>query len=631
MQIFPLWHLSPSSDPDVYLTGDLLAADRIPPLQVSWTADETSYDTSVIRIRNKRHVVIEDVAIKQVGHALGTDLSSLRTGKHSIFVEGCESLVIRNVYLAGPAAHSHLRVRGCRYVFIENVEIEGIPVADLLEADELGEGSEGLVAAAGIWIENGSDAGTDCSLIPGVDDGEGGDPAQNEENVEERPIYVNDSFCEDSSADCYANDLEWVVIQNSHIHGYTWNPSPDPARGIFENNHDGIAVESPADGIIFNTVVEDWWGGDALIDAGHRRGCDEEYRDHRFRVERNVLKGVPDQSSAVKTVGRGEPSNAILMANNFYKDLHIVDYHSDFPVYHVNESFFASEDAERKVWYKMKDFGPTFAENQFVRTPEGDVAMKIITSDVLPPDPATWEEEGFLFSATSNFYALPESTIVARVEEEFLDDEGEEYSVFTHTNNFVAEWQGAAGQNENSVLTSDCLVLSPDSGLCGAEDLKTVDWIRVADPALLVERDFFGAIRSGRPTPGALEASSWRRIHRPFAGIRSDVAVGLRLGGLIGRLGSRGSRSPGESHSSLCRPTSGRLSDDDRAVTNTKLAGWAPINEPAIIARCLLAGPSFDSCSPWGRPSPRPTSIGPPSSRPSARGTPSPWPGCGVS
>lgn len=506
-----LWYTRSSDDPDLHLTGD-----DIPPVSVEWIGNEpTTNASSVVRIQNKRHVVIEDIAIRQLGHKDHNSLGGLRTGKHSIFVDGCETLVVRNVYFSGPVAHSHLRVRGCRYIFIENVEVEGLPLAELLLDTARAGLGVGSVAGSGIFISNGNDSGSDCSE-PGSGD----------------ISYFEDDFCDGSEA-CYANDLEWVVIQNSHVHDYTLNPDFDTVK----NNHDGIAIESPADGIIFNTVVEDWWAGDALIDVGHRRGCDSDYVGHRFRVERNVLKGSPYEPSTVKTTGRWEPSdatessgNAIVMANNFYKDLHIVDYHSDFPVYHVNESFYASEDADRKVWYKMEDYGPTFVENQFVRTPDGDVSMKIVTSNVLPPDPSSWEEEGFFFSARSNLYAVPDSTIVVRIKEWV---EGSD-PVYHYTTDFVEEWQGDAGQDEGSVLESDCLEMPARSNLCGADGLMTVDWTSGPgiDPALAVDRDFFGAVRGRRPTAGALEASSWRRIHRH--GFGGDVGVELRRGELIG-------------------------------------------------------------------------------------------------
>jgi hypothetical protein len=490
---FPLWHTSPSEDPDVHLTGD-----DIPPLQVRWTADETSYETSVIRIHNKRHVVIENIAIEQLGHVDRNDPSKLRTGKHSIFVDGCESLVVRNVYLAGAVSHSHLRVRGCRSVFIENVKVRGLPVERLLSPEARDGLGEGRIAGSGIRIDNGNDAGLDCSEV---------------RDGEVDPRYVNRAVCGEDSAECFVHDLAWVVIQNSHVYDYTLNP--DRA----DTNHDGIVIESAADGIIFNNVVENWWGGNALVDVSHRRGCDEGYRGHRLRVERNLLLGSPYEPSTVKTPGRGSSDNAILMANNFYKDLHIVDYHEDYPVYHVNESFYASDDATRKVWYKMYDLGPSIVENQFVRSPEGEVRMSLFkTNGVLADDPSEWIE-GESLSADFNLYAISGSRSFLWPEVAALVTEFE-------------DWQGA-GQDVDSALEEECSAIVPGSEMCGAEGLGS-DWRSKEDPALVVDRDFFGAVRGHRPTVGALEARTWARIHHPASAIESDVAVGLRRGALIG-------------------------------------------------------------------------------------------------
>ncbi len=279
-------------------------------LEVSWPGRD--YDNQVFRIRDVKTVIIEDVAVVQ--------RDADYRGYHSILIENCDTAVIRNSSFAGAVAHAHIKIKGCRDVLIDNVEIAGI------DYDKSGRHRSG----GGIFIENGN----------AHREGSFGGPGWRE--------------------------LEWLVIQNCYIHDLTGN---DGTR----RNHDAILVHTPADGVIFNNVVENWLDryGDAAIDVGYRR----DGPPGRFlRVERNIVRNA----SRTKTPGEfGDGSSGVLWANNLMINVFHGDYHQGWSNHFVHNTYvwdrnklplliegeFAT-DAFYKLWADM-DY-PSFGRNNLL-------------------------------------------------------------------------------------------------------------------------------------------------------------------------------------------------------------------------------------------------------------------------
>lgn len=324
---YKLWYTDTTERcEDVWITG----AD-IPPLRVFWNAATPGghWETSLVLIQNKRNVVIDGLFIKQMG---GQSAETIRSSKHTIFVDGCEQLIIRNSYFAGPVGTAHIKVQGCQQVFIENVEIDGVPYLQLVPDST----ETAKVSGAGVVVLNG-DSKVDCSN-PAFDctnpedfseDYDCGALAPGEAYADRSHIYP----CAEGST-CYAQDLRWLVIQNSTFHGYEYSPD-----GLVDENHDAIAVSSPADGLIFNNSIYDWDAGDSLIDVDHRRVCDKSYAEHTFRIERNSLAG-----HLIKTPGISDTTNKLIYANNIFWNTTIHDYHRRHPVYYVHNTFLFDDD-----------------------------------------------------------------------------------------------------------------------------------------------------------------------------------------------------------------------------------------------------------------------------------------------
>jgi hypothetical protein len=256
-------------------------------IDVRWKNPYHKYRNTLYLIRNCDRVIVDNVHIKQ--------LDSDYRASSSIFIEDCKEVVIKDSYLAGTTNNYHIRIEGCETVLIDNVEIEGL---DYFE--------KGIRCGGGIFVNN-------------------GDPKMGGKRGMLSPS---------------PKDLKWCVIQNSYIHN---NLASDKKR-----NQDGILVHSAADGLIFNCYFENWQHGDAAIDVSHRRS-DKNYRNHFFRVERNVF----DNCDKVKTPGISHKSNNIFFANNVYINTIIGDYHNGWDVYHVHETFLFNSLRKRSVFYSI--------------------------------------------------------------------------------------------------------------------------------------------------------------------------------------------------------------------------------------------------------------------------------------
>lgn len=253
----------------VHISGESLA--------VAWP--KRDYDNQVYRIRDVGTVIIEDVAV--------VHRDADYRGYHSVLIENCDTAVIRDSFFAGAVEHAHIKIKGCREVFIDNVEIAGI------DYHKTGRHRSG----GGIFIENG--------------------------NRHRKGSFGGPGW----------RDLQWLVIQNSYIHDLT---DSDGTR----RNHDGILVHTPADGVIFNNVVENWLErhGDAAIDVGFRRDGGA----NRFlRVERNIVRNA----NRTKTPGEfGDGSSAVLWANNLMINAYHGDYHQGWSNHFVHNTYIWDRD-----------------------------------------------------------------------------------------------------------------------------------------------------------------------------------------------------------------------------------------------------------------------------------------------
>jgi len=275
------------SDVRKFFKGQKLVELKDISLRVKWLRPFHKFRTTLFHIRDCEKVVVENVSIIQAD-------ADYRAA-HSILVENCDTVVIKNSYLAGAVGRYHIRIEGCRRVFIDNVEISGHDY-----------GKDGVRSGGGIWIDNG---------------------AVSDKNPGGRP---------NSEAD----DMEFCVIQNCYIHD---NLAADEWR-----NQDGILIHSASNGIVFNCFFENWKSGDAALDVSHRRS-DGNYRGKVFRVERNVFKN----NKLVKTVGDSYTDNRILFANNLYVNCMFADYHKGWDAYHVNETFIFDENYEEDTFFKL--------------------------------------------------------------------------------------------------------------------------------------------------------------------------------------------------------------------------------------------------------------------------------------
>lgn len=289
-------------------------------LKVNWNSDNHKYNTSLIYIKNCEKVIIDNILIVQ-------NDPNYRA-YHTIILEDCDTVIIKNSYFAGSVSSYHIRIAGSENIYIENNEIEGI--------DYDGEGTR---CGGGIFIDN--------------DDGK------------DLPNRTYPPYNPESSL-----KLKWCIIQNNYIHdniNYTgdWK------------NHDGILIHSPADGIIFNNYFKNWTHGDGAVDVGHRSAKDE-YKNKIYRVERNIF----DNGKYAKIVGYrntiNDTNNVILFANNIFINTRLMDYHYNWDAYFAHNTFIFDLSNAETIPYSLitlpqteNGYGRSFLINSLVYAPEG--------------------------------------------------------------------------------------------------------------------------------------------------------------------------------------------------------------------------------------------------------------------
>ena len=339
--------------------------------------DFSSKNASFIKIRDVKYILIEDLAIEHKNPA--------PTLTHTIDIVGCDTVVIRNSYFKGPAWNYHIEIKGCKNVFIENVEVEGTWVQ--VDGDDYRFGGAGAIN-----IDNGDNKDfTDATLAGGttiVEDHASNftcsinaDPATTlEDHIVEKqmdlnawpanciaytstkPYWIatewkNNDYSAIATTDQHRNELEDLVIQSVYVHDidYDWYETVGNRRSV-----DAIALSSPADGIVFNSVIENWGnhdesGLDASVDADHRRYCDYDYSNRNFRLERNMFL----DANFIKTPGLSDSSNTLDYISNILKNTYLIDYHKKHAISFIHNTIVFDSyltTTRNSVFYKLVDF-----------------------------------------------------------------------------------------------------------------------------------------------------------------------------------------------------------------------------------------------------------------------------------
>jgi len=291
-------------------------------LRVKWSEPYHKYSNTLFHIRDCEKVVIENLSILQADHDY--------RAAHTILIENCDTVVIRNSFLAGTVQQYHIRIEGCRKVFLDNIEVSGHDY-----------GSKGVRSGGGIWVDNGAES-------------------------EDHP---------DGMRSANARELEFCVIQNCYIHD---NLAVDKRR-----NQDGILIHSASNGVVFNCFFENWKSGDAALDVSHRRSRGS-YRGRIFRVERNVFKN----NSRIKTVGTGSSGNKVLYANNLYLNSLFIDYHQFWDAHHVNETFIFDGGYEQDAFFKLWGLkgGATYFRNCLLHSTSENLNTMFLQGTTTWPD-----------------------------------------------------------------------------------------------------------------------------------------------------------------------------------------------------------------------------------------------------
>ena len=365
---------------------------------------------------------------------------------HSILIEDCKEVYLRSSYFSGSCRNYHIKIEGCEKVFIDNVEICGFDY-----------GEKGFRCGGGILINN-------------------GDPKQGGIHGMLSPNPSN---------------LSWCVIQNCFIHD---NLDADEKRNL-----DGINLLSASDGIVFNCFFENWNKGDAALDISHRRK-DSAYINKFYRVERNIYKNC----KRVKTPGNSHNSCKLFFANNIYLNVHFVDYHQGWDVYHIHETFVYENVPSPIFFYTLQGVnnGHSYLTNCLINVEGKNLKSVYFQKGVYGPT------EYKALKADFCVYAMPLPGSWLR---------GPEIKITTWK-----DWQKANDYENNSIMTSDDVGLwkfeKRDYRLTSGSSAASYgsgDYLITTDKRMTVDRDFNGKIRPKTPSAGAFEVYEYDALTAP--------------------------------------------------------------------------------------------------------------------
>ncbi|QOR71635.1 right-handed parallel beta-helix repeat-containing protein [Ruania alkalisoli] len=429
-------------------------------LRLTWNATSANKTgTCLWRFKDVDQVTIENVYVENLDPDYITS--------HVIRVEGADEVIIRNCYFAGPVDRQHIFLEGVANILIENVEIVGLELP----------GTNGPRAGGGIMINNGATSGSD----DGVD----------------TP---------------YAREPVQQTIQHCYIHN-SWDDDGN------ERNQDGILIHSPADGYIFNNVIENWFrnepsggpqahGMDSSIDIGFRRD-EPQFQDKNVRVERNILRNTTFFKTPVGTIG----PNRILLANNLIINAKLDDYHGggSSTSHYVHNTMLWDIDlapislqslAQRGATgycFKLGSFsGPTVLENCVVYTEDSSPDIVYANSSGSAGKWAGWSADHNAYGTSTSSTKWLNSTVDSTVCSTF------------------SSWQSTTGNDANSVTAAPDPnwfedYLGGDYRLSGSSlwsGVADTSFVNHADPHLRVDRDFNGESRTtSNVRPGAFNYS----------------------------------------------------------------------------------------------------------------------------
>lgn len=488
--------------------------------EIDWqdtAAGDANYERTFIYFdgNGTSDISIDSVALRITGS---------RYGKHSIFVENCNKVTLTNLYLEGPVDQIHVRIRNCKEIYIDRVEIAG-------REDPASPGSYRL--GGGIAVDNGSKG--------------------------DAPAWVD----------------SWVTIQNVYVHDFNTTDGGSYLAYNANPNFDAISIRSPGDGILFNVFVENWKGlieagGKAFIDAGLDFGHDRVasgYEGKTFRIERAIFDGV-DFNKLAGRYNVPSANNRVFLANNIYKNTSWLDYSCSFEAFFSFETYFYSDGASgTNVYYKhggcwapaehpTAQVGRTHVNSSLVvmddaggvRPINALLYLNLNNAGIHSYAPATSSSElDDLFLFDDNVYLANFPIYIGPSKGWLVSDEIGFGSLLT-----FADWlangagQDAGSHNDEAYIAPASCFVDPanfDFRLtAGCPALGAGSWDDVnegLEHSIRVSRDFYGASKYGvspQPSAGAAGAEGAAGPAVPVLSLWGLAVVA----GLFAGLGSRG-------------------------------------------------------------------------------------------
>jgi hypothetical protein len=221
------------------------------------------------------------------------------------FINNHGDIYIKNLYIRGAVQSTHIYVKGGDYIYMNNIEIEGI--------DYTGDGKE----------ENG------------------------------RGIYLLGGECA-SEGNCSVgpfDPFDFFVLQNIYIHDF----DGDKPKGNFP---EAIGISSGGDGIVFNCFVEHWTAknpGQAIIMQVVHRRSDKAYGEgHIMRVERCIVNDGLYVKQGAASAYNDTTDNHTIWANNIFNNVNIAADFRQEDEYFVNNTWLMSTAKQFRIWNQRR-------------------------------------------------------------------------------------------------------------------------------------------------------------------------------------------------------------------------------------------------------------------------------------
>jgi hypothetical protein len=287
------------------------------PSDYTWTDGlsgvSRSYSGSVCQIKNiARKVGISDVAGNKVLFNFnGCDKTIIEnvaiwfTDKwsftHAFVFNHSGDVYIKNLYIRGAVQKTHITLWGGRYVYMNNIEFEGI--------DYTGDGKE--ENARGIYLHGG-----EC---------------------------VSEGSC---SVGPYT-PFKFFVLQNIYSHDF----DGDIIKGFPET----IGITSGGDGIVFNCFSEHWTAGEGIImEIVHRRSDKAYGQGHVMRVERCIVNDGRYIKQGAAPAKNDTMDNHTIWANNIFINTAIAADFKQEDDYFINNTWLMNAERVFRIWNQRR-------------------------------------------------------------------------------------------------------------------------------------------------------------------------------------------------------------------------------------------------------------------------------------